>query len=305
MKAIVKSKGESPKLVDIPKPQLKNGEVLVKVEYAGICKTDIKVANGTLPHSGSGVVLGHEFSGTVVEKAPDVGSWMKIGSFVTAYPMFDDCSDRMLGKDVDGCFAEYVAVPFQNIIFFDDEKMMRFAAYTEPVAAARAIAPKIPYAIEETVIAGNPNDRIAKLIKYCVEPDHRTIGRKLEIIDPEQLMVEIDIGKRKMPRCIVECCPDMVGKLVKYVEPGGCIVLKSRGYVSLENVLINDIVMREITLVGAKYDDFGDALEFILFNPSTIRKLIDKRNFRLDQFEEAFAEASKPDAKKVMFKCAQ
>lgn len=38
--------------------------VLVKVHYAGICRTDIGVANGMVAHKDS-IILGHEFCGTI------------------------------------------------------------------------------------------------------------------------------------------------------------------------------------------------------------------------------------------------
>lgn len=317
MKAIARdSKSGKIEFIEAPMPKAGPGEVVVKVSHAGICKTDLKVADGSLAAKKDKIILGHEFSGAIVEIGPECNgekTAFKIGDFVVANPMLSDATDEMLGKDVDGCFAEYVVVPANNLFLVAMPlirrcpELKKLAAYCEPVAAARGVAPKIPCYLEDAVIAGDPSDRIAKLLKFCINSCGKTVGNpaRLEIVEPERLILEIELGKRSMPKCIIECCPSMIGKLVKCVAPGGTIVLKSRGYVGLGNVLVNDIVMREISLVGAKYNSFYDTIDFISDNSDELLPMIDNRDFMLEEFEEAFEEAKKPNAKKVMFKCAQ
>ena len=317
MKAIARdSRSGKIELIEAPMPKAGPGEVVVKVSHAGICKTDLKVADGALATKKDKIILGHEFSGVVVEVGPECNDRItasRVGDFVVANPMLSIDSDEMLGKDINGCFAEYVVVPTNNLFLVamplirKCPELKKLAAYCEPVAAARGVAPKIPCYLEGAVIAGDPNDRIAKLLKFCINSCGKTVGNpaRLEIVEPEKLILEIELGKRSMPKCIIECCPSMIGKLVKCVAPGGTIVLKSRGYVGLENVLVNDIVMREISLVGAKYDSFYNAIDFILENQDELLPMIDERDFKLEEFEEAFEEARKPNAKKVMFRCAQ
>jgi len=53
---------------DAPKPQPGRGETLVRVEYCGVCRTDLHVVEGELPPRKSPVVPGHQIVG-VVEKA--------------------------------------------------------------------------------------------------------------------------------------------------------------------------------------------------------------------------------------------
>lgn len=317
MKAIARdSKSGKIELIEAPTPKAGPGEVVVKVSYAGICKTDLKVADGSLAAKKDKIILGHEFSGQVVEVGPECNDQItasRVGDFVVANPMLRSMTDEMLGKDIDGCFAEYVAVPANNLFLVTlplirrCPELKKLAAYCEPVAAAKGVISKIPCYLANTVIAGDPVDRIAKLLKFCIEVDSRSAvyKSKIEIIEPERLALEIDIGKRKMPKCIIECCPSMVEKLIRCVAPGGTIILKSRGYVGFGNVLINDIVMREISLVGAKYDNFYNAIDFISDNSDGLLPMIDERDFKLEEFEEAFEEARKLGAKKVMFRCAQ
>ncbi|MBF0780195.1 MULTISPECIES: alcohol dehydrogenase AdhP [unclassified Granulicatella] len=106
---------------DIPK--VGAGEALVKVEYCGVCHTDLHVANGDfgkLP----GRILGHEGIGIVTEVAPDVTSLRK-GDRVSIAWFFEGCghceycttgretlcrSVKNAGYSVDGGMSEYCLV---------------------------------------------------------------------------------------------------------------------------------------------------------------------------------------------------
>lgn len=226
--------------------------------------------------------------------------------------MLDDVSDRMLGKDADGCFAEYVAVPFQNLEMLfqqDDESdmQMKLAAYTEPVAAALGAAEAFNREDlrpgNEVIIAGDPNDRIAKLIKFLL--DRLSWPWPSRIVCPENLLIDLDLGKQQLCKCIIECCPENAGKLMRCLAKNGTMVLKSRGYVGLDGILVNDIVMRQLTILGAKYANFAKAIEVIWKYKTSLINMISERDYALDDFESAFAEASRSNAKKVMFRCAQ
>lgn len=129
MKAILKTKKETGaelKELPIPKPGLK--EVLVKVKAAAICGTDLHIyewnawaqqAVQRLP-----VVLGHEFSGEVVEVGKAVER-VKVGDYIAGethipcgrcYQCLNGfqhiCGNlKLFGVDCDGCFAEYAIIP--------------------------------------------------------------------------------------------------------------------------------------------------------------------------------------------------
>ncbi|HXZ71793.1 MAG TPA: alcohol dehydrogenase catalytic domain-containing protein, partial [Streptosporangiaceae bacterium] len=105
---------------EVPRPAV-NGHALVRVAQAGLCGTDVKIASGQIPvHIPR--VLGHEMTGSVVEPGPR--GVVAAGSRVLVNPAVfcgycDLCRrDRpqlcrngaLLGRDVDGCFAELVAV---------------------------------------------------------------------------------------------------------------------------------------------------------------------------------------------------
>jgi L-iditol 2-dehydrogenase len=105
----------------VPVPQA-SGLALVRVGIAGICGTDRKLAAGVFPVT-TPRVLGHEMTGWV--EVPGPGGGVPAGTPVVVNPaaycgLCRECrrdlphlcsAAGLLGRDLDGCFAEYVAVP--------------------------------------------------------------------------------------------------------------------------------------------------------------------------------------------------
>jgi L-iditol 2-dehydrogenase len=105
----------------VPVPQA-DGLALVRVAVAGICGTDRKLAAGLFPVTVPRV-LGHEMTGWVEAGVP--GGTVAAGTPVVVNPaafcgVCRECRrdlpqlcrrGGLLGRDLDGCFAEYVAVP--------------------------------------------------------------------------------------------------------------------------------------------------------------------------------------------------
>ncbi|MDQ0204046.1 zinc-dependent alcohol dehydrogenase [Pectinatus haikarae] len=144
MKAIVYEgpKKVSVKNVDIPKT--KDGEVLIKVSYAGICGTDLNIFAGTHPRAKAPLIPGHEFSGVVVSD----GKKYKKGDRVAAYPLIscghcEPCKTGnahvcdhlgLLGIDCSGAMAEYISVDEEKLVELPDTISDEMGAFVEPVA---------------------------------------------------------------------------------------------------------------------------------------------------------------------------
>ncbi len=128
MKALQLTAPGTLELREVPRPAPADGEVLVEVAGCGVCHTDIgfwKDGIGTkkpLP-----VTLGHELSGTVVEAG--AGFWGLVGREVIV-PAVIPCGNCdlcragrgnvcraqvMPGNDIDGGFAEFLAVPGRGL----------------------------------------------------------------------------------------------------------------------------------------------------------------------------------------------
>ena len=148
MKAGVVHAREDIRYEDIEKPQPKEGQVLIKVKYTGICGSDIPRVNGDACHYFPNV-LGHEFSGTVEEVGEGV-TRVKPGDRVSGVPLVpcmkcEDCQKgnyslckhySFIGSREFGSFAEYVVVPELNAVKFDDEVSFEQGAFFEPSTVA-------------------------------------------------------------------------------------------------------------------------------------------------------------------------
>ena len=69
--AVLPAVGAPLRVEDIPRPEPKTGEILVRVAACGVCHSDLHVARGHLPFV-LPCVLGHEISGIVEALGPDV-----------------------------------------------------------------------------------------------------------------------------------------------------------------------------------------------------------------------------------------
>src|SRR5690606_8761863 len=136
--------GEGLRMQERAVPEPGPREVLIKVKLAGICGTDKHIwqwdewAAGRIP---VGIVTGHEFVG-VVEKVGSAVRRVEPGRRVSAEGHITDGSDynartgaahiatdtKILGIDRDGCFAEYVCVPEENVWPVHADVPDRFAA---------------------------------------------------------------------------------------------------------------------------------------------------------------------------------
>jgi len=149
MKALVY---EGPKMMnmrEVPIPEPGERDVLIKVERVGICGSEL---GGYLGHNSlrkPPLIMGHEFSGTVVKTGSGV-SKVAAGARVTVNPLqtCGECPDclggdhqlcaerKLLGAHLPGAFAEYVVAAGDNVYSLPDSVSFDDAALTEPFACA-------------------------------------------------------------------------------------------------------------------------------------------------------------------------
>jgi len=117
--------GEPLRLTEVPRPTPGEGQVLIKVQACGLCRTDLHVVDGELTRPKLPLVPGHQVVGTVVEvgpqlpgeEAPPVGSvvgvpWLgwTCGNCRYCRRGQENLCDqaKFTGYDLDGGFAEYL-----------------------------------------------------------------------------------------------------------------------------------------------------------------------------------------------------
>lgn len=141
MQALVYTAPNQVELRDLPSPVPDSDQVLVRVDAAGICGSDLHAFKGHDPRRQPPMVLGHEFIGTI-QTGP------RAGERITANPLAtcgkcsycvegrtNLCSDRsMIGMNLPGAFAQALAVPNRCLVAVPDSLSDRAAALTEPAA---------------------------------------------------------------------------------------------------------------------------------------------------------------------------
>lgn len=128
MKAIYITEPGEVEIRDIPKPERKTGEALLKVLYGGICGSDLGSYRGTFAYFDYPRIPGHEFAAEIVE-IDDNEAGLKPGMVVTCNPYFNCghcyscerglvncCMDNQtMGCQRDGAFCEYITMPIERI----------------------------------------------------------------------------------------------------------------------------------------------------------------------------------------------
>lgn len=125
MKAMIFEKVGVPlKLCEVPMPRCGPHDILVHLEACGVCRTDLHIIDGELPHPKLPLILGHQAVGYVEEVGTEVKQWQK-GERV-GIPWLGGCCEQceycqtqrenlcehgvFTGYTRDGGFAEFIAV---------------------------------------------------------------------------------------------------------------------------------------------------------------------------------------------------
>lgn len=181
MRAIVYSAPGEYELKEVPMPEPKSNQVLIKVEACGICRTDMHIHEGDFI-SEFPLIPGHEFTGKVVETGADVRGFAAgdrvVGDNTVLcgecyycrrnQPLFCD-NFYSLGCNGPGGFAEYVVVNYDKVFHISNSLTYEQAIFAEPLACAihgmDVIAPKCG---DDILIfgAGPTGILLVQLLKY-------------------------------------------------------------------------------------------------------------------------------------------
>jgi threonine dehydrogenase-like Zn-dependent dehydrogenase len=317
-----------------PLPSLKPAWALIGMRLAGICNTDVEILRGY--HDFRGIV-GHEFVGEVVAvqgvSAAREKKWVgkrvagEINVACSAYgykPVCDFCRRGLkrhcarrtaLGIVAqDGAFAEYLALPLENLHVLpanvNDEK----AVFVEPLAAACEILEQIN--IRQFPSAAVLGDgKLGQLIALVLDRSGSEVtlygkhGSKLKLarragIQTKRVEGEArDVKNRKERyRLVVESTGSPTGlTLAQHLtEPRGTLLLKStfHGAAPIETW---PIVVKEITVVGSRCGPFAKAIALLRSGKIDPTPLI-SRIFPLRDAPRAIVHAQKAGVLKVLLK---
>jgi L-gulonate 5-dehydrogenase len=147
MKAIKIQKPWEVSCVDLPSPQPKAGEALIKVKASGICGSDIGAFRGTNSLVSYPRLIGHEIAGEIVSIPEDNKKGLKPGDRVVVDPYLycgrcyscsvgrTNCctSLKVLGVHIDGGMAEYYCHPADMLVKIPEGMAWEQAAMAEPL----------------------------------------------------------------------------------------------------------------------------------------------------------------------------
>ena len=319
MKAVIFDK-ELRYVEDWPVPRRKPGWALIRIQQAGICRTDLEIMKGYLGFKG---VMGHEFLGQV-ESCDDPGL---VGKRVAgeinaacgkcewcAKGMGRHCSQRTtLGiVNHDGCMAEFCTLPVENLCVVDPEISDEQAILTEPLAAACEILEQLKiYGDERIVVLGD--GRLGILCAWTlatVAQDVTLVGHypeKLKIARWRQIKTSLR-GEGVAPGADIVVDATGSGKgiaqAMELCRPRGIIVLKST--VALQGEInLAPLVVNELTVVGSRCGRFSDALTMMRDYPDMPVELLITHRYPLHQALEAFTMAQEGQALKVVLEVSR
>ena len=317
-----------------PMPRLRTRWALVRVRLAGICNTDVEILRGYHRFRGT---PGHEFVGEVAQVCGIAGrqraSW--VGRRVTGEinvscsalgrrPVCEFCQRglkthcarrKVLGiVGHDGAFAEYLALPLENLHLVPDSVSDEQAVFVEPLAAACEILDQVNVSdFAEAAVLGDGKlaqliarvlrTKIPRVVMYGKHESKLALARRAEISTRKVRAHASDLKRVKEHYpLVVEATGSPTGlALAQHMtKPRGTLVLKStfHGAAAVDTW---PMVVKEITVVGSRCGPFAKAIELLRSGRVQPTPLV-TRTFPLGEARRAMHFAQKAGVMKVLLK---
>jgi len=338
MQAIVKERrAPGLKVATVPKPSPGPADVLIAVRHAGVCGTDVHIADWDAwaeSRIRPPVVVGHEFAGEIVAVGDGV-SGLKPGQLVTAegHIVCGHClqcrtgnghickNTRIIGVDRDGAFAEYIVMPATNVLPLDGIPTT-IGAVMDPMGNAfhTVLTADIPgstvfvvgcgpigcFAVGIARAAG-----AAKVIASDVNATRLALARRMGA------HVTIDAGRDDVVQavlaetggegadvvCEMSGVPSALHQAFAAVRPGGRVQLLGipKGQVPID--FATEIIFKGITVYGVigrkMYDTWHQMRRYLTAGLLDPRPVL-THQFPLAKIDEALAAIRSGDAGKII-----
>ncbi|MFQ5789257.1 MAG: alcohol dehydrogenase catalytic domain-containing protein [Acidobacteriota bacterium] len=300
-----------PRVKDVPEPEVREGEALVRVLLAGVCGTDLELLAGYKNFRG---IPGHEMVG-VVETAPD-RAWVGVRVVAEINIACGACAlcEEGLGNHCErrqvlgisgkpGAFAERVAIPLRNLHRVPDPLADEEAVWVEPLAAALGVWEEGVRKGDRVLVVGD--GRLGALIALGLQ----TRGASVELAGKHRektaflrsLGIPIAQGAPR-PRYpwVIEATGSTRGLEAarKWARPRGTVVLKSTTH-EHSRVDVSQLVVNELRVVGSRCGPFGPALDALARRSLPVRQLVSK-TYPLSRALEALEASGRPGVFKVL-----
>ncbi|GAB3696560.1 L-idonate 5-dehydrogenase [Saccharopolyspora tripterygii] len=323
MKAVVVHGTRDVRVDEVPDPVPGEGEVLLALEWGGICGSDISYWR----HGGTGtaalrhpMILGHEIAGRVAGLGPGV-TGVEVGQPVTAHPAelvgehaFPEGRSNLhphvryfgsaaFDPHTDGGFSQYRVVPADQLRALPDGVSTRLGALAEPLGVALHAVGRAGSLRGRTVLV-NGAGPIGALVVASAQ--HRGASA---VVAADLAATSLDIAKRmgadetrdlstqSLPEEVdvsfeASGAPAAIGPVLRATRRGGTVVQVGNLPGETAPAALGDLVTREITWVGSYrfVDEITDALT-ALRDGLDVTPLI-THTFPLERAAEALAVAA-------------
>jgi 2-desacetyl-2-hydroxyethyl bacteriochlorophyllide A dehydrogenase len=329
MKAIVLRDGDTITLDDRPSPDTRPGEVLVRPDHVGICGTDLHaplLKDLFVPD----VIMGHEFSGEVVDVAPGVEGWQP-GDRVTINPNGDVCGEcdqcragrpnlcrptvlgNAIGVHRDGGMASLVSLPPAVLHRLPDGVSGLRGAFVEPLAVVVRLVRVAGFKLGDraVVLGGGPIGLLTVQVLRragashiaVVEPSssRREMAGRLGadiVIDPgADDPAALFGGDLPAPDHVFECAgiPSGVRTAAAIVKPAGTVAVVGICPEPLD-MDVSDLIFKELVIRGSiiYVEEFPAAIRLLEQGAIDVESMI-TRVMALDDYDEALGLLAQPD----------
>jgi len=340
MKALRKPRAEAGAQIEsVSVPSIGPTDVLVRVRAASICGTDLHIYDWD-PWSASRIkppmTFGHEFCG-VVEKVGDEVASVRPGDFVSA-EMHINCGHcrpcrmgqphvcqnvKIIGIDLDGCFAQFVRIPGRNVWKIDPAIPEHYAAILDPLGNAvhTVLAGEISGQNVAVTGAGPIGLMAIAVARACgcaaifvteVHPHRRELAKIMgadEAFDPAVGDVVARI-REATGGAGVDVLLEMSGNPAaihqgfKMLRPGGRASLLGIPKEPVTLDLVGDVIFKGATVQGIygrrMFDTWVQMTELLKHGKLNLEPLFRER-FPLEKFSEAFSLLESGQAGKILF----
>lgn len=268
---------------EMEEPKIKNpDDVLIEVEVASICGTDVHIIEVPPGHPATeGVILGHEYVGKVLEIGRDVCN-LKSGDRVIVDPNItcgyclycksghpNMCENMTtLGIFRNGGFARYNIAPASSLFKVSSNVKPEDAIFAEPLSCViNALSKVILFPGQEVLILGAGPIGLYFLLLFKISGSSLLVVAEINsyrasfaeslganyVIDPRD--GEISKQIRKIEGFGVDICVDAIGSLmdvaISSVKRGGTVFLFGMNEKAKPKIVQNLITRNEISIFGS------------------------------------------------------
>lgn len=280
--AVFEGKGKL-NLKEVPVPEIKKpDELLLQVERASICGTDMRILEIPPGHPATeGVILSHEYTGKVLAVGGAVTQFKK-GEGVVVDPNITcgNCSyckmgipnmcENMttLGIFIDGGFARYNVVPAEALHRISSDLLPELAVFTEPLSCVVSATQRLKVHPGEVVVvlgagpigllfiqmfkaSGAAKIIVSEISEYRAKFAYESGATR--VVNPRKGNLERIIKEETLMGAdvVVDAVGTLFRSAMAIARRGGRILLFGQNYQARAQVAQNDITKNELTVMGS------------------------------------------------------